>query len=150
MVQSNVARVHSEYARSAEITSSERLAQMRARQTAKIAEIQKALVLSGFKTSSEQAVALGLSPSTDWMVLKATRKHLGLSPKIIRRMLSSAQMPSTVRQILEGYVGDTLLGAYGHSRKQLKLFRSYLGYPTAPYRRAILTPESLSLTDACF
>ena len=145
MVQSNVARVRSEYARSAEITSCERLAQMRARQTAKIAEIQKALVVSGFRTSSEQAAALGLSRSTAWVVLKA--KHSGLSPKIIRRMLNSAQMPSTVRQILEEYVRDKLLGAYGHSREQLKLFRSHLGYPTAPCQGAILTPESPSLTD---
>jgi len=46
---------------------------MRERQSAKIKEIGCALVAAGFRALDEQAEGLGLSRSTTWTILRATR-----------------------------------------------------------------------------
>jgi hypothetical protein len=103
------------------------LSQLRAKQTSKIADIRKALIAAGVVSSTKQAVALGLSRSTAWAVLKGGHKGSGLSAKIIRRILKSPNLPPTVRIIVEEYVREKLLGAYGHSTAALRLFHTRLG-----------------------
>jgi len=56
------------------------VAEMKARQAAKIRELGHALVDSGFMTLDEQAKALGLARSTTWTILRASHKGSGLRP----------------------------------------------------------------------
>jgi hypothetical protein len=105
---------------------------MKARQCAKIIELKAALLEAGFDRVSKQAAVLGLSRSTAWKVLKSDHKQSGLSANTIKRMLASPHLPPNARQIIEDYVREKLLGAYGHAPKRLKDFRSQLGYAIQP------------------
>ena len=98
-------------------------AQMRARQCDKLAELRVALVAIGFDTAAKQAVALGLSRSSAWKVLKGDHKHSGMSASTINRMLASPDLPPDARKIIDEYVWYKLQGAYGHPAKRLKNFR---------------------------
>jgi hypothetical protein len=101
------------------------VAEMKARQAAKIRELGQALVDAGFLTLDEQAQALGLARSTTWTILRASHKGSGLSAAIIKRMLLSPQLPPLARRKILEYTTDKLAGAYGGSRTQrLKFFES--------------------------
>jgi hypothetical protein len=50
------------------------VAELKARQSAKIRELREALVTAGFTTLNEQARALGLSRSPAWTILNGTIK----------------------------------------------------------------------------
>src|SRR3954465_11393869 len=97
---------------------------MKARQSAKIAELRKILEQAGYHSLSEQAVVLGLSRSTTWALLKANHKASGVSGSIIKRMLRSAGLPQAVRQWIDEYVGEKLAGKYGHRRNRLRIFEA--------------------------
>jgi hypothetical protein len=91
------------------------VAEMKARQAAKIRELGHALVDGGFMTLDEQSKALGLARSTTWTS--------GLSAAIIKRMLLSPQLPPLARRKILEYATDKLAGVYGGSRPQrLKFF----------------------------
>jgi hypothetical protein len=113
-------------------TSGSCLSDMKARQASKIAEIREALAVAGFDTITKQAVVLGLSRSTAWAILRGAHKSSGLSTSVINRILRSQDLPPTARRIIEEYVQEKLLGAYGHNDKRLRRFRTQLGYPTQP------------------
>jgi hypothetical protein len=99
------------------------VAEMKARQAAKIRELGDALVDSGFMTLDEQSKALGLARSTTWTILRASHKGSGLSAAIIKRMLLSPQLPLLARRKILEYTTDKLAGVYGGSRTQrLKFF----------------------------
>jgi hypothetical protein len=101
------------------------VAEMKARQAAKIRELGHALVDAGFPTLDEQAQALGLARSTTWTILRGSHKGSGLSAAIIKRMLLSPQLPPLARRKILEYTTDKLAGAYGGSRTQrLKFFES--------------------------
>jgi hypothetical protein len=102
------------------------VADMKARQSAKIRELGHALVASGFCTLDEQAEVLGLSRSTTWTVLKARHKSSGLSAKIINRMLASRQLPPLVRSKIIEYGEEKAAGLYGGSRVRLRRFTARL------------------------
>src|SRR6266576_2463654 len=70
-------------------TSPPAVADMKARQLAKIQDLGQALIDAGFRMLDEQADALGLARSTAWTILKARHKSSGLSAMIIERMLGS-------------------------------------------------------------
>jgi hypothetical protein len=108
------------------------LSELKARQASKIAEIRQALVAAGYDTITKQAVVLGLSRSSAWAVLRGAHKSSGLSTSVINRVLRSQELPPNARRIVEEYVQEKLLGAYGHSEKRLVQFRTQLGYPTQP------------------
>jgi hypothetical protein len=110
--------------------------EMKARQSAKIRELRQALVTAGFFTLDKQTQALGLSRSTTWAVLNGNHKSSGVSAIIIKRMLASPNLPPAVRLAIEEYIHQKLLGAYGHDRRLLVLFRAKLGYPTYPSHSA--------------
>jgi len=114
------------------------LGDMKARQSRKIGELRKALVEAGFETLRQQAAILGLSPSSAWAVLEGAHKGSGLSAITIKRVLASPSLPPEARQVVEEYICERLLGGYGHSHRNLKLFRKRLGYPTS---RTIPTTE---------
>ena len=104
---------------------------MKARQAAKIRELQHALISAGFLTLDEQSKALGLARSTTWTILRASHKGSGLSAAIIKRMLLSPQLPPLARRKILEYTADKLAGVYGGSRtERLKFFE-----------RAHATPE---------
>src|SRR5262249_19878861 len=79
--------------RSLQESSKAVVAEMKARQAAKMRELGHALVDAGFLTLDEQSKALGVARSTTWTILRASHKGSGLSAAIIKRMLLSPQLP---------------------------------------------------------
>ena len=108
--------------------------EVKLQQCAKIAELRQALLAAGFRSLDSQSLALGLGRSTTWTILRAGHKATGLTGSIIRRILSSPELPPTGRCIIEQYVAQKLAGAYGHDRKQLRKFQEQVGRgsPQAP------------------
>jgi hypothetical protein len=91
------------------------------KQALKLAEIREALVAAGYDTTAKQAGVLGLGRSTAWMVLNRD-KRAGPSAKVIKRILSSPQVPKKVRLKVEQYVEDKVRGRYGHSKQRTQRF----------------------------
>ena len=89
------------------------IADMKARQAAKISEIGEALMSVGLVTLDAQANALGLPRSTMWTILTAEHKGYGISAKIISRMLNSEQLPRLVRAKIMEYAQEKAAGLYG-------------------------------------
>jgi hypothetical protein len=100
---------------------------LKARQTAKIAELRHTLLAAGYNSLDDQAAVLKLSRSTTWIILKANHKASGLTASVISRILRSRELPPNARQVVEEYVAEKLAGAYGHSRHRLRKFRAQLG-----------------------
>ena len=100
--------------------------QMRARQSAKIAELGDALAATGFHSIDQQAKALGLPRSTCWSIRRACHKTSGLSAAIINRMLSTPQLPPLVRICILEYVEEKIAGLYGHNKRQRHRFVKHL------------------------
>jgi hypothetical protein len=90
------------------------------RQALKLAEIREALVTAGYNTILKQAAVLGLGRSTAWCVLNRDKR--GPSTKIIKRILSSPQVPTKVRRKVEQYVEEKTRGQYGHSKQRTRWF----------------------------
>ena len=97
---------------------------MKARQCAKIAELREILLKAGYRSLDKQAVALGLSRSTTWAILKANHKSSGVSGSILKRMLRSSELPLAARQWIDEYVAEKVAGRYGHSRYRLTVFQA--------------------------
>jgi hypothetical protein len=95
------------------------------RQAAKLAEIRQALVAAGCNTAAKQAAALGVSRPTAWVVLNRD-KRAGPSSVIIRRMLSSPNVPPTARRKIEEYVDEKVAGLYGHAPSSRRWFRDHV------------------------
>ena len=91
------------------------------KQALKLAEIREALVTAGYNTTPKQAAVLGLSRSTAWCLLNRD-KRAGPSAKVIKRILSSPQVPMSVRRKIEQYVEDKICGRYGHSKQRTQSF----------------------------
>ena len=108
--------------RASAITRPGLVAEMKARQSAKIRELGQALIDAGLRSLDEQAYALGLSRSTAWTILKTCHKSSGLSAAIIERMLGSSKLPPRARAILVEYVEEKSFGLYGGSRRQQQRF----------------------------
>jgi len=102
------------------------VAEMKARQSAKIKELKKALVASGILTLDEQAKVLRLKRSTAWNVLKGDYKSSGLSVTIINRILAAPQSPPLVRATIFEYVKEKAAGLYGHDKTQRRRFITQL------------------------
>lgn len=102
------------------------VAQMKARQAAKIREIGEALIAAGIGSLDEQAKALGLSRSTTWTVLKGSHKSSGLSAAVINRMLASPRLPPLARAKIFEYIEDKTAGHYGDGQSRLRRFAAGL------------------------
>jgi hypothetical protein len=130
-------RLHDRPVREGQLQEKKRkpvVAEMKARQAAKIRELGHALVDAGFLMLDEQSKALGLARSTTWTVLRASHKGSGLSAAIIKRMLLSPQLPPLARRKILEYTTDKLAGVYGGSRTQRLRFFERLKRATAEKR----------------
>jgi hypothetical protein len=94
----------------------------KARQAAKLIELREALIAAGCDTIAKQAAVLGLLRSTTWALLNLD-KRTGPSVGIIKRILSSPNLPPAARRKLEEYVKEKGRGLYGHSKRQTDAFR---------------------------
>src|SRR4029078_5319428 len=85
---------------------------LRTQQCAKVAELRKTLLESGYHSLDRQAAALGLSRSTTWAILNREHKTSGLTGSVIGRMLRSPELPAAIRCVIEQYVEQKMAGAY--------------------------------------
>ena len=97
----------------------------KAKQALKLAEIRYALVSAGCDTVAKQAAVLGLRRSTTWALLNSD-KRTGPSAIVIKRILSSQDLPSRARKKIKEYVEDKIYGRYGHSAQRARAFRDVL------------------------
>ena len=72
------------------------------RQALKLTEIREALVAAGYDSTAKQAAVLGVCRSTAWVLLNRD-KRAGPSARVIKRVLSSPQIPKRVRLKVEQY-----------------------------------------------
>jgi hypothetical protein len=91
------------------------------RQALKLAEIREALVAAGYDTTAKQAAVLGVGRSTAWWLLNNDRRY-GPSGSVIKRILSSPQVPKAVRRKVEQYVKQKIRGLYGHGENARRSF----------------------------
>jgi hypothetical protein len=101
------------------------------RQASKLAEIREALIAAGCDTTAKQAAVLGVSRSTAWLGLNRDRRA-GPSAKVIKRILSSPNLPAAVRRKIKEYVEEKIRGQYGHSNGRTEWFRDQFRAPTQP------------------
>src|SRR3974377_2506185 len=91
------------------------------KQVSKLAEIRGALVTAGYNTTAKPAAVLGVGRSTAWWLLNHD-KRAGPSAKVLKRILSSPQVPKKVRLKVEQYVEEKVRGIYGHSEQRTQWF----------------------------
>lgn len=68
--------------------------------------IVSALAASGHVTLDDQARALGIPRSTAWTIISCKHKTGRLSKKVVARMLNNPDLPSAVRTVIEGHLGE--------------------------------------------
>ena len=95
----------------------------KARQALKLAEIREALMAAGCNTTAKQAAVLGVCRSTAWVLLNRD-KRVGPSANVIKRILSSPNLPPVARRKVEEYVEERISGLYGHT--EIRRFRDRL------------------------
>lgn len=105
------------------------VAEMKARQVAKIRQLGEALTAAGIVALDKQAKALGLPRSTTWTILKGYHKGSGLSAAVIKRMLAAPKLPSQVRAIILEYIEQKRCGLYGDCKLRIHKFSSRLSAP---------------------
>jgi hypothetical protein len=93
------------------------------RQATKLAEIREALVAAGYDTTAKQAAVLGVCRATAWVLLNRD-KSAGPSASVIKRILSSPNVPPKVRRKVEEYIEDKKGGLYGHCKSTTRAFSS--------------------------
>jgi hypothetical protein len=102
----------------------------KARQASKLAEIRQALIAAGCDTTAKQAAVLGVGRSTAWALLNLDRRA-GPTAIVIKRILSSPNLPPVARRKFEEYVEEKVGGLYGHSERRTQAFRDKLLTQTA-------------------
>src|SRR3974390_1097446 len=91
------------------------------KQASKLAEIRETLVAAGYDTTAKQAAILGIGRSTAWVLLNRD-KRARPSAKVIKRILSSPQVPARARRKVEQYVEQKARGLYGHCESATRTF----------------------------
>ena len=94
----------------------------RQRQASKLAEIREALITAGYNSAAKQAEVLGLRRSSAWALLNRDTRA-GPTATVIKRILSSRNIPPEVRRKIEEYVEQKISGLYGHNERQMRPFR---------------------------
>jgi len=124
------------------------VADMKARQSAKIRSIGKALADAGYLSLDQQAKVLGLHRSTAWTILKANHKSSGLSAVVINRMLAAPGLPLAARARILEYIEEKTAGLYGDNKLRLRKFTARvaingadLGAGAGERIRNIATPQ---------
>ena len=95
--------------------------QAKAKQASKLEEIRAALTDAGCDTVAKQAAVLGVGRSTAWALLNLD-KRAGPSANVIKRILSSPDLPAIARRKVEQYVKAKSHGLYGHSKPRMQAF----------------------------
>ena len=95
--------------------------QAKAKQASKLEEIRGALTGAGFDTVAKQATVLRVGRSTAWALLNLD-KRAGPSANVIKRILSSPNLPAVARRKVEEYVKEKSRGLYGHSEPRSEAF----------------------------
>ena len=96
--------------------------QAKKRQASKLTEIRKALKAAGYCTTGQQALALGVGRSTAWALLNRDKSY-GPSSVVLKRILSSPNLPLAVRRKVEEYIYEKIAGRYGHHEYRVRWFR---------------------------
>ena len=99
----------------------------KARLVLKLADVREALIAAGFRTAAQQAHALGVSRSTAWALLNRG-KRVGPSAVVLKRILSSPNLPPAVRRKVEEYIKEKIAGRYAHDKRRVRWFRDQ--FPT--------------------
>ena len=94
----------------------------KAKQASKLAEIRKALEFAGCDTVAKQAAVLGLHRSTTWALFNQD-KRAGPSAIVLKRILSSPNLPRRARRKIDEYIEEKIGGLYGHSKRRTQAFR---------------------------
>ena len=94
----------------------------KARQAAKVEEVRRALIVAGYRTIAEQAFVLGVNRSTAWALLNRARRA-GPSAIVLKRILSSHNLPHAVRRKVEEYIKEKSTGRYAHDKRRVQWFR---------------------------
>ena len=94
----------------------------KARQALKLAEIREALLAAGYRTTEEQAFVLRVSRSTAWALLNRD-KRAGPSSVVLKRILSSPNLPPVVRRKVNEFIREKIAGRYGHGKARVRWFR---------------------------
>jgi hypothetical protein len=95
----------------------------KARQASKLAEIRETLIAAGYNTTAKQAAVLGVSRGTAWVVLNRDTRA-GPSAKIIKRILSSPNLPTATRRKIEEFIEEKIAGVYGHRKERTRWFHN--------------------------
>jgi hypothetical protein len=111
-----------------------RLLEAKAKQASKLAEIREALVAAGYDTAAKQAIALGVCRSTAWVVLNRDNS-------VIKRILSSPNLPPAARRKVEEYVINKIAGLYGHREERTRWFRSQ--FPTSASKQKTIESDAI-------
>jgi hypothetical protein len=106
------------------------LLKAKARQASKLAEIREALVMAGYCTTAEQAVALGVNRSTAWALLNRD-KRAGPSAGLLKRILASPKLPPAARLAITEYVNEKIAGLYGHGKYRRRWFHNQFRAPVS-------------------
>ena len=72
-------------------------------------------------TAAKQAAVLGVGRSTAWALLNLD-KRAGPTAIVIKRILSSPNLPAVARRKVEEYVKEKSRGLYGHSEPRTEAF----------------------------
>jgi hypothetical protein len=112
----------------------------KAQQCAKLREIRAALITEGLSSLDQQAVALGLSRSTAWVLAKCHHKASGLTAALLKKILSSPTLPAAVRTKVLEYIQEKAAGFYGH---HLQLRRRFV----AQLKLSVASLDETSLPD---
>jgi hypothetical protein len=120
----------------------------KALQSRKLRQIGDALVHAGLVTLEQQAQALGLCRSTAWTILVGQHKASGLSAAIINRMLSSPQLPPTVRARVLEYIDERVAGHYGHSKARIRAFAAQIRMHRAWFPGSLRREGRLWIADS--
>jgi hypothetical protein len=91
------------------------------KQAFKLAEIRETLVAAGYDTTARQAAVLGVCRATAWVLLNRD-KRAGPSANVIKRILSSPNVPPKVRRKVKEYIEDKSSGLYGHCASARRAF----------------------------
>jgi hypothetical protein len=119
------------------------------RQAAKLADIRETLVAAGYDTTAKQAAVLGVCRATAWVVLNRD-KRVGPSASVIKRILSSPNVPPTARRKVEEYIQERIGGLYGHCEPSTRAFSNQFDIPHASrtYEKQFVARDWLELYPA--
>ena len=80
---------------------------------------------AGYNSAAKQAEVLGLCRATAWVLLNRDTRA-GPTATVIKRILSSRNIPPEVRRKIEEYVEQKINGLYGHNEERTQAFRDKL------------------------